>query len=168
MRAVGILGNDNNQYIVIEASDWVDLAGDVSLDPGQLRKPARRKVIDFLKWFAAKGLYAEAYAALKGQYTQADSINLSTWLNSRLGGIPVRNQYTNFLTQQGCYKWHEYANWTNYVYKGLFGMTAKQMNEQWDLIDGDKSIARNRIPEASGLKARGSLLASRSHFVRSK
>ncbi|AFZ35965.1 hypothetical protein Sta7437_2428 [Stanieria cyanosphaera PCC 7437] len=31
LRVVEILGTDNNEYMVIEASDWVDLAGDVSV-----------------------------------------------------------------------------------------------------------------------------------------
>jgi hypothetical protein len=146
-----LLGLDNNQYIVIEASLWVELVKDVLKKPGQLRKATKDKLIDFLCWFATKGLYAEAYTALRGKYTQADSQALSEWLSARMDGIPVRKKYTTFLAQQGCYKFYHFSNWTNFIYRGLFGMTAKQMKQQWDLVDGDKEIGRNHITD--GLNA---------------
>ena len=47
-----------------------------------------------------------------------------------------------------------YSYWTNYVYLGLFGMTAAQMKETWEApIAGSRRIARNYIPQAIGLEA---------------
>jgi hypothetical protein len=110
-------------------------------------------LIDFLAWFAVKGFYAEAYAKLKGAYTEADSRAVSAWMKARLEGISRRNNYTRFLQQQGCEEWFEYANWTDYIYEGLFGMKKKQMVEEWDLVEGNKNIGRNYIPEVEGLEA---------------
>jgi hypothetical protein len=109
LELIQLLGIDNREYVVIEASLWVELVKDVLKKPGQLRKATKDKLIDFLAWFAVKGLYAEAYTALRGKYTQADSQALSEWLSARMDGIPVRKKYTTFLTQQGCYKFYHLA-----------------------------------------------------------
>jgi hypothetical protein len=138
---------------VLEVSDWVALASDVLKKPGKVSKPTQHKLIDFLAWFAVKGFYAEAYAELKGAYTEADSRAVSAWMRARLEGIARRNNYTKFLQQKGCEEWFEYAKWTDYVYQGLFGMKKKQMVEVWDLVEGAKHIGRNYIPEVEGLKA---------------
>lgn len=152
-RVTGITGLDNNKYFVLEVSDWVAVAADVLKNPKKVRKPTLNNLIDFLSWFAVKGFYADAYAALKGAYTEADSRAVSAWLRARLDGISRRNRYTRFLQEQGCEEWYEYANWTDYVYQGLFGMKKSQMVEVWDLVEGNRTIGRNYIPEAEGLDA---------------
>jgi hypothetical protein len=152
-RVSRILGLDNNLYVVVEVSDWVAVAVDVNKKPGKVRKSTRDKLLDFLGWFAVKGFYADAYAVLKGAYTEADSRAVSAWMQARLAGISRRNRYTSFLQEQGCEEWYEYANWTDYVYQGLFGMKKKQMVEVWELVEGNKNIGRNYIPEVEGLEA---------------
>lgn len=142
-----------NEYVVLEVSDWVALAADVLKKPGKVRKSTQNSLIDFLSWFAVKGFYADAYAALKGAYTEADSRAVSAWMQARLSGISRRNKYTAFLQEQGCEEWYHYANWTDYVYKGLFGIKKRDMVENWTLVDGDKTIGRNYIPEVEGLEA---------------
>jgi hypothetical protein len=153
LRVTQITGLDNNEYSVLEVSEWVVLAADVIKQPGKVRKPTRDNLVDFLSWFAVKGFYADAYAVLKGAYTEADSRAVSAWIRSRPEGISRRNRYTKFLQEQGCEEWYEYANWTNYVYRGLFGMDKKQMVEVWELVEGSRTIGRNYIPEAEGLDA---------------
>jgi hypothetical protein len=152
-RVSRIFGVDGNEYVVLEVSEWVALAADVLKNPGKLRKSTRDSLIDFLSWFAIKGFYADAYASLKGSYTDADNRAVSAWMRSRLAGITMRNEYTKFLQDKGCEEWYEYANWTNYIYIGLFGKKAKQMKEEWELVEGNKNIGRNYIPEAKGLEA---------------
>ena len=152
-RVTGITGLDGNEYFVLEVSDWVAVAADVLKKPGKVKKPTLNGLIDFLSWFAVKGFYADAYALLKGAYTEADSRAVSAWMQVRLAGISKRNKYTSFLREQGCEEWYEYANWTDYVYKGLFGMKKKQMVEAWELVEGSKTIGRNHIPEVEGLNA---------------
>lgn len=153
LRVSEIIGLDGNEYVVVEVSDWVALAVDVLKKPGKVRKSTQNSLIDFLSWFAIKGFYADAYAFLKGNYTEADSRAVSAWMQSRLAGIATRNKYTRFLNQQGCVEPYDYAKWTDYVYRGLFGKTAKEMREEWELVEGSKNIGRNYIPEAIGLEA---------------
>lgn len=152
-RVSRILGLDNNLYVVVEVSDWVAVAVDVNKKPGKVRKLTKDKLLDFLGWFAVKGFYADAYALLKGAYTEADSRAVSAWMRSRLEGISRRNRYTAFLQEQGCEEWYEYANWTNYVYRGLFDMEKKEMTETWEVVEGSKTIGRNYVPEPVGLDA---------------
>ncbi len=152
LRVTDILGSDGNQYSVIEASDWFSLAVDLLVNPGRTGKGLRTKLGDFLAWFATKGFYAEAYVALKGVYDVKDSRATTQWLESRQLGIPVRKFYTDLLQAEGCGSF-DYANWTNRIYQGLFGMPAKEMKEVWDLMSGNKAIARNYVPEAEGLDA---------------
>jgi hypothetical protein len=152
-RLIQITGLDNKQYSVLEVSDWVTLIVDVLEKPGKVTKPTQRNLIRFLSWFAVKGLYADAYAQLKGKYTDADSRAVSAWMRSRLDGIAHRNNYTAFLQQQGCVEGYEYANWTNYIYQGLFGMKKSEMLQQWELVEGNKDIGRNYVPEIEGLEA---------------
>ena len=152
-RALRILGENNNEYVVLEVSDWVSLAADVLKTKGKLKKSTLDKLIDFLTWFAIKGFYAEAYAKLKGVYTEADSRAVSAWMKVRLEGISRRNNYTKFLQQHGCEECYDYAKWTNRVYIGLFGKTSQQMREGWEVVEGVESIGRNHIPEVEGLKA---------------
>jgi hypothetical protein len=151
-RVTQITGLDNNEYSVLEVSEWVMLAADVLKKSGKVRKAVQNSLIDFLSWFAVKGFYADAYAALKGAYTEADSRAVSAWMQTRLAGISRRNRYTKFLQEQGCEEWYEYANWTDYVYQALFGMKKKQIVEAWELVEGDKNIGRNYIPEIEGLE----------------
>ena len=149
-----ITGEDkNNPYVVVEVSQWVAIAIDVNKKPGKVRKATRDKLLDFLGWFAVKGFYASAYARLKGNYTEADDRSVSAWLKARLLGISKRNKYTKFLQDNGCEEWFEYANWTNYIYQGLFAKDKKQMIEDWELVEGVKTIGRNYIPEVTGLEA---------------
>ena len=152
-RVSRILGEDNNEYVVVEVSDWVSIAVDINKKPGKVRKSTRDKLLDFLGWFAVKGFYADAYSFLKGSYTDADNRAVSAWMQVRLAGISSRNKYTKFLQGQGCEEWYEYANWTDYVYSALFGMKKKQMVERWELVEGDKNIGRNYIDEVEGLEA---------------
>ena len=86
-RVSRILGEDNNQYVVFEVSDWVSLAADVLKAKGKVKKSTLDKLIDFLTWFAVKGFYAEAYAKLKGAYTEADSRAVLAWMKARLEGF---------------------------------------------------------------------------------
>lgn len=72
-RVSKILAEDNNEYLLIEASDWVAIANDWAKNPGKLRKQSRDGLIDFLGWYAAQGIYAQAYAMLKRVYSQEDS-----------------------------------------------------------------------------------------------
>lgn len=152
-RVTQIIGEDNNKYFVLEVSEWVALAADVIKHPGKVRKSTKDKLVDFLSWFAVKGFYADAYAILKGAYTEADSRAVSAWMRSRLEGISRRNRYTAFLQEQGCEEWYEYANWTNHIYRGLFGMDKKAITEAWEVVEGSKAIGRNYIPEPEGLDA---------------
>ena len=152
-RVTALTGLDNNEYLVLEVSEWVASAADVLKTPKRVTKPTQNNLIDFLSWFAVKGFYADAYANLKGAYTEADSRAVSAWMQVRLAGISLRNKYTEFLRQQGCEEWYEYANWTNYIYLGLFGLKNSEMVKQWDVVEGNKSIGRNHIPEVEELDA---------------
>ena len=143
---------DKNEYVVLEVRDWFDLAFDVLEKPGRVSKSTKSKLLQFVKWFAIKGFYADVYAALKDSYTAKDSRVLSDWMMVRLTGVIKRNKYTDFLQSQGC-EGYEYAYWTDYVYTGLFNMQARYMKQMWKLIEGDKSIGRNYISEVKGLEA---------------
>jgi hypothetical protein len=147
-----IPATDGNEYSVIEVSDWFNLAIDLLINPGRTGKPLKTRLGGFLNWFAIKGFYAEAYVALKGVYDAKDSRATTKWMESRQLGIPARKLYTDLLQSQGCVV-YDYGNWTNRIYQGLFGMPAKEMKEKWALMEGDKSIARNYVPEAEGLDA---------------
>jgi hypothetical protein len=166
LRVTELLGSDNNDYSVIEATDWFELAVDLLVNPGQTGKregkvqgkspkagkTLKEKLGDFLRWYAVKGFYAEAYVALKGVYTEKDSRATTHWLEMRQLGKVARKLYTDLLQGQGCQD-YDYANWTDYIYQGLFGMKAKQMIQVWELMDGNPNIARNYIPKAEGLDA---------------
>jgi hypothetical protein len=151
-RVIDIAANDGNTYSVIEASDWFSIAVDLLVNPGKTGKGLRSKLGEFIGWFAVKGFYAESYVALKGVYTEKDSRATTQWLEARQLGIPVRKLYTDLLQSQGCQS-YDYGNWTNHIYQGLFGMPAKEMMAEWELMDGKASIARNYIPKAEGLDA---------------
>jgi hypothetical protein len=73
-------------------------------------------------------------------------------MEARIAGIHRRKDYTDFLQTQGCVSW-DYAYWTDYVYKGLFSRHAAEMRQLWKLVEGNKRIARNYVPQAEGLKA---------------
>jgi hypothetical protein len=151
-RVLDILASDGNIYSVVEASDWFAIAVDLLVNPGRTGKGLRIKLGDFIGWFAVKGFYAEAYVALRGVYTAKDSRATTQWLESRQLGKIARKLYTDLLqVEEGgeC----DYAGWTNYVYKGLFGLKASEMREIWELMEGDPKIARNYIPKAEGLDA---------------
>lgn len=151
-RVLDISATDGNTYSVVEASDWFSIAIDLLINPGRTGKGIRAKLGDFLQWFAVKGFYAEAYVAFKGVYTTKDSRATTQWLEARQLGVPIRKLYTDLLQSEGC-SGFQYANWTNHVYQGLFGMPAKQMKEAWELMAGNRQIARNYIPEVLGLDA---------------
>lgn len=65
-RLIQIEPEDNKRYLVVEASEWINLVTDLLRHPGKIRQKTKNKLIDFLVWFAIKGFYAEAYTALKG------------------------------------------------------------------------------------------------------
>jgi hypothetical protein len=151
-RVIQISGEDGNSYQVIEASDWVALARDWAKNPGKLRKPARDGLIDFLAWFAAEGIYAQAYTLLKRAYTREDSQRVQTWIMSREAGKPARAEWGWEVQEKD--PRGRYGYWTNYVYRGLFGMDAATMKEVWaNPVHGDARIARNYVPESVGLEA---------------
>jgi hypothetical protein len=152
LRVTDIIVNDGNSYSVIEASDWFGLAIDLLVNPGRTAKGLRAKLGGFIEWFAVKGFYAEAYVAFKGVYTAKDSRATTQWLEARQLGKFARKQYTDLLQSQGC-EGYDYANWTDYIYRGLFGMKAKEMMAVWEVMDGNPKIARNHIPKAEGLDA---------------
>lgn len=151
-RVIDIKASDGNTYSVVEASDLFSLAVDLLVNPGRTGKGLRTKLGNFIAWFAVKGFYAESYVALKGVYTAKDSRATTQWLESRQLGIPVRKLYTDLLQTEGCHSF-DYGNWTNHIYQGLFEMPAKEMKEVWELMDGNKQVARNYIPKAEGLDA---------------
>jgi hypothetical protein len=151
-RYIEISGEDGKPYNVVEASDWFSLAIDLLINPGKTGKGLRTKLGDFIGWFAVKGFYAETYVAFKGVYTARDSRATTQWLESRQLGKYARKQYTDLLQSEGCQNF-EYANWTDYVYDGLFGMRSKEMKDIWEVVDGNPLIARNHIPKAEGLDA---------------
>lgn len=152
LRVTDLTASDGNDYSVVEASDWFVLAIDLLINPGRTGKGIRAKLGDFLTWFAVKGFYAETYVALKGVYTAKDSRATTQWLEARQLGVPVRKLYTDLLQSEGC-QGYEFGKWTNYIYQGLFGMPSKEMIEAWELMAGNKRIARNYIPKALGLDA---------------
>jgi hypothetical protein len=109
-RVSRILGEGNNEYVVLEISEWVAAAIDINKKPGKVKKSTLNKLLDFLGWFAIKGFYADAYTILKDGYTEADNRAVSAWMQARLAGINRRNKYTKFLQENGCDEWFEYAN----------------------------------------------------------
>jgi hypothetical protein len=147
-----ILAEDGNEYLLVEASDWVELAKDWAQNPGKLRKPARDGLIEFLAWFAAEGIYAQAYTILKRVYTREDDERVQQWLLSREAGKPYRIDWS--WEVKGKDPRGRYGHWTNYVYRGLFDMDAAEMKEVWEApVHGSGRIARNYIPQAVGLEA---------------
>jgi hypothetical protein len=151
-RVSQILAEDNNEYLLIEASDWVSIAKDWAKDPGKLRKPARDGLIDFLGWYAAQGIYAQAYTIIRKVYTSEDSKAIQNWILSRETGKPYRIEWGFEVTDKDPRK--RYGYWTNYVYRGLFGMDAAEMKAHWESpVQGSRQIARNYIPESIGLEA---------------
>ena len=152
-RVIQISGNDGNDYSVIEAADWVELVRDWAKNPGKLRSKAKNGLIDFLAWFAAEGLYAEAYTFLKETYTREDNERIQQWLVARQSGKPARKDWAYAIAEQGGASPFKYGQWTNYVYRGLFGMDAAEMKKIWEApISGSKHVARNYIPESIGLE----------------
>ena len=151
-RVSEIDAEDGNNYLLVEASDWVALALDWAKNPGKLRKPARDGLIDFLGWFAAEGIYAQAYTVLKRAYTYEDDQRVQNWIMSRETGKPARAEWSWEVQEKDSQG--RYGYWTNYVYQGLFGMNATQMKEVWENpVHGDARIARNYVPESVGLEA---------------
>ena len=145
-------GEDGNRYLLVEAADWVALARDWAKNPGKLRKPAREGLIDFLAWFAAEGIYAQAYTILKRAFTYEDDQRVQNWIMSRESGKPARREW-GFEVQDKDPR-GRYGYWTNYVYRGLFGMDAATMKEVWETpVSGSDRIARNYIPQTAGLEA---------------
>jgi hypothetical protein len=151
-KVVEILGNDNNTYQVIEAVDWVELARDWAKKPGKLGTKAKNGLIDFLAWFAAEGLYAEAYTFIKQTYTREDSERIQQWLVSRQAGKPARKDWAYAISEQGDNSPFKFGKWTNYIYRGLFGMDAAEIKQLWESpVSGSRHIARNYIPESVGV-----------------
>lgn len=76
LRVATITAEDGNEYSVIEFSDWTELAKDFlkqsAIGKSKLSPQVLIQLIDFLGWYAAKGLYAASYTKLKGAYTQSD------------------------------------------------------------------------------------------------
>lgn len=152
-KVVEIHGNDNNTYQVIEATDWVELARDWAKKPGKLGAKAKNGLIDFLAWFAAEGLYAEAYTFLKQTYTREDNESVQKWLVARQAGKPARKDWAYAIAEQGGSSPFKFGKWTNYVYLGLFGMDAAEMKKLWEApVSGSRQVARNYIPKTVGIE----------------
>ncbi|MEO0520187.1 MAG: hypothetical protein AAF171_23125 [Cyanobacteria bacterium P01_A01_bin.116] len=152
-RVIQIDGNDGNIHSVFEVSDWVTIVSDWAKKPGKLRAKAKNGLIDFLAWFAAEGLYAEAYTFLKQTYTREDNERIQQWLVARQAGKPARKDWAYAISEQGGNSPYKFGKWTNYVYKGLFGMDAAEIKKIWEApISGSRQVARNYIPEAVGLE----------------
>lgn len=152
-RVIQILGNDGNTYSVIEVADGVELVSDWAKNPGKLRTKAKNGLIDFLAWFAAEGLYAEAYTFLKQTYTREDSERIQQWLVARQAGKPARKDWAYAISEQGGNSPFTFGKWTNYVYRGLFGMDAAEIKKIWEApVSGSRHVARNYIPETVGLE----------------
>ena len=151
-RVIGISGRDGNEYLVIEAGDWFSLAADVLVNPGKTRKATKEKIAEFIRWFAITGFYASANIAFKGIFTAKDERATQRWIRARESGKPTRKNYTDILHDTGAQS-RDYADRTNQVYIGLFGMKADAMKQQWELMRGDAKIARNYISEEKGLEA---------------
>jgi hypothetical protein len=150
-RVIQILGNDGNTYQVIEAADWVDLASDWAKYPGKLRAKARNGLIDFLAWFAAEGLYAEAYTFLKQTYTREDSERIQQWLVARQAGKPARKDWAYVIAEQGGSSPFKFGKWTNYVYRGLFGMDAAEMKKIWEApVSGSRHVRCQELYSGNG------------------
>jgi hypothetical protein len=151
-RITPILANDGNTYETIEAADWVELSKDWAKHPGRLGTETKNGLIDFLGWFAAEGFYAASYAVLKRTYTYEDSQVIQKWLVSREAGKPARKDWAYAIAEQGGVNPYKFGKWTNYVYKGLFGMDAAEMKRLWEApVSGSKHVARNYIPESIGV-----------------
>lgn len=148
-RVVTSNGEDGNLYKVIEASDWTQIAVDLLVHPGRTSKNTLEKLGDFLNWFAAEGLYAQAYTAIKRVYSYDDSLALRRWREERELGKPRRKTYAEYIQEKSP---NQQGYWTNVVYLELFNLKAAEMKEIWKLVAGKKTIARNYIPEAVGLK----------------
>jgi hypothetical protein len=129
-RVSEINAEDGNNYLLVEASDWVALALDWAKNPGKLRKPARDGLIEFLAWFAAEGVYAQAYTVLKRAYTYEDDQRVQSWIMQREAGKPARADWGWEVKDKD--PRGRYGYWTNYTYRGLFGMDAAQMKEVWE------------------------------------
>lgn len=152
-RVIPIDANDGNTYQVIEAADWVELSKEWAKKPGRLGAETKNGLIDFLAWFAAEGFYAAAYTLLKRTYTYEDSQTIQQWLVAREAGKPARKDWAWAVSEQGGNSPFKYGKWTNYVYRGLFGMSAAEMKKTWEApMSGSKHVARNYIPESVGLE----------------
>ncbi|WP_219336085.1 hypothetical protein [Chroococcidiopsis thermalis] len=149
---IRISGTDGQDYVVVEASNWMDIATDLLVHPGRLGKATKEKLAQFVRWFAVKGFYAEAYANLKGTYNKSDDRALTEWLQARVAGISARKKYTDTLQKAGA-KPTDYGKWTDIVYYGLFGFPASRIKQQWDVVSGVDLVARNHIPKSMHLKA---------------
>lgn len=152
-KVIPIDANDGNTYQVIEAADWVELSKEWAKKPGRLGAETKNGLIDFLAWFAAEGFYAAAYTLLKRTYTYEDSQTIQQWLVAREAGKPARKDWAWAVSEQGGNSPFKYGKWTNYVYRGLFGMSAAEMKKTWEApMSGSKHVARNYIPESVGLE----------------
>jgi hypothetical protein len=58
------LFNWNSDFLSIEVSDFAEIIRDVLKRPGKIRETTLHKIIDFITWFAAKGIYAAAYSQM--------------------------------------------------------------------------------------------------------
>jgi hypothetical protein len=57
------------------------------------------------------------------------------------------------IAEQGGSSPFKFGKWTNYVYRGLFGMDAAEMKKIWEApVSGSSHVARNYIPETVGIE----------------
>lgn len=116
-RVSEIDAEDGNRYLLVEASDWVELARDWAKNPGKLRKPAREGLIDSLAWFAAEGFYAQACTILKRAYTYEDDQQVQNWIIQRESGKLARREWGWEIQDKD--PRGRYGYWTNYIYRYL-------------------------------------------------
>lgn len=106
LRVTTILAEDSNEYKVIEFGDWSQLAQDFLKEAVQgksrLSPSVQTKMIEFLAWFAVKGLYAASYAKLKGAYTECDDNALTQSLTKANEQLIADNEILKLQYDRKC------------------------------------------------------------------
>ncbi|BAZ11384.1 hypothetical protein NIES4071_32100 [Calothrix sp. NIES-4071] len=106
LRVTTILASDGNEYKVIEFGDWSELAQDFLKEAVQgkskLSPSVQTKMIEFLAWFAVKGLYATSYAKLKGAYTESDDNALTQSLTKANEQLIADNEILKLQYDRKC------------------------------------------------------------------
>lgn len=127
----------------------------------RVKEEVRLHNIDLLEKMAIIGaqVFIDRMAGIQEPTAQDISRKylVGTWKEQRTQGIPARKafvacvkKYSNTPDEYAIEK--NLSKYSNRVYQGLFGTTAKKLRSL-PVIDGVKTIARNHIPEATELYA---------------